>query len=247
MHRASPPLEPRLRAKKTAYTRILSIDIGGHSIKALIQGGAQPRKAPSGPEFTPQHMLRSVRELSRGWDYDAVSIGFPGLVGDLGPKAETKSLGHGWVGFDYEQAFGRPVRWANDAAMQALGSYEEGRMLFLGLGTGLGSALVVGRQIVTLELGELLVGERTLGELLGRRGMKEAGKRRWRRRLLHILPPLQKALKADHVVLGGGNAKHVQTLPVGVRIGNNLTAFRGGVRMWDPDRTSQGKPYWSFL
>lgn len=192
-------------------------------------------------------MLRVIRELARGWEFDALSIGFPGLVGEMGPKAETKNLGHGWVGFDYEQALGCPVRWANDAAMQALGSYEEGRMLFLGLGTGVGSALVIERKIVTLELGELLVGERTLGERLGRRGMKTSGKKRWRKYLLEVLPPLQKALKADHVVLGGGNAKYVRTLPVGVRVGNNLTAFRGGVRMWDRDRSSRGQPYWSFL
>jgi hypothetical protein len=227
--------------------RILAVDIGGSKIKVLVQGGTQPRKAPTGTEFTPDRMLKTIRELTRGWDYEAVSIGFPGLVGEHGPKAETPNLGHGWVGYDYERAFHHPVRWANDAAMQALGSYEGGRMLFLGLGTGLGSALVVDRMIMTLELGDLPFGKRTLGEVLGRNGLKRYGKRKWRKALLRTLPPLQKSLQADYIVLGGGNCRHVQALPVGVRIGNNLTAFRGGVRMWDAHPKSKRDPFWKFL
>ncbi|HVE41183.1 MAG TPA: ROK family protein [Planctomycetota bacterium] len=236
----------RVRAKD-AGKKILAIDIGGHRIKVLVEGGHQPRKAPTGREFTPDKMMRVVRELTRGWDYNAVSIGFPGLVGDLGPKAETRNLGHGWVGFDYPRAFERPVRWANDAAMQALGSYEGGRMLFLGLGTGLGSALVIDRRILSLELGDLPFGEQTLGQALGRIGMKRDGKRRWRKTLNRSMPALQKILLADYVVLGGGNSRYVETLPIGVRIGNNLTAFRGGIRMWDVTPGTKHENYWTFL
>jgi polyphosphate glucokinase len=237
----------RIHAVEGAPGRILCVDIGGSKIKVLVQGGAQPRKAPTGKEFTPARMMRAVRELARGWTYKAVSIGYPGLVGEIGPKAETQNLGHGWVGFDFERAFGCPVRWANDAAMQALGSYEGGKMLFLGLGTGLGSALVADRAILSFELGDLPFGDYTLGQLLGREGLKREGKRKWRKLLLRTLPPLQKSLMADYIVLGGGNSRHVRALPIGVRIGNNLTAFRGGVRMWDLHRGSRKEPYWSFL
>jgi polyphosphate glucokinase len=227
--------------------QVLSIDIGGHKVKALAQGGTEPRKAASGPDFTPGRMLKVVRELARGWKYDAVSIGYPGLVGRAGPLAEAGNLGPGWVGFEFEQAFKCPVRFANDAAMQALGSYEGGRMLFLGLGTGLGSALVMDRIVLSLELAELAVDGSTLGEMLGRKGLKALGKKKWRKLLLRALPPLQKALLADHVILGGGSSKHVRALPAGVRTGNNLAAFRGGVRMWAPDPRSEDAPYWTFL
>jgi len=229
--------------KKFKASQILSIDIGGHRIKALVQGGTKPRRAPTGRDFTPAHMLKALRELTRGWDYDAVSIGYPGLVGESGPKAEPGNLGHGWVGFDFQGGLGRPVRWANDAAMQALGCYEGGRMLFLGLGTGLGASMIVNKTILTLELGDLPYGKRTVGQMLGRAGLKKAGKRKWGVCILRTVPGLQKALLADYVVLGGGNAKHVQALPVGVRIGSNLAAFRGGVRMWDQDP----KPCWTFI
>jgi len=239
--------EAAARRREKKCRGILCLDIGGSKIKALVQGGTEPRKAPTGVEFTPDAMMKALRELARGWDYDAVSIGFPGLVGEHGPKAETPNLGHGWVGYDYERAFGTPVRWANDAAMQALGSYEGGRMLFLGLGTGLGSALVVERHIFTLELGDLPFGSVTLGEILGRAGLRRRGKRRWRKSLMRVLPPMQKAMMADYVVIGGGNCRYVRALPVGVRIGNNLTAFRGGVRMWDTKPGAGRDPYWKFF
>jgi polyphosphate glucokinase len=238
-------MQARYRRKEGRESPILSIDIGGHRMKVLLQGSTKPRKVPSGPDFTPNKMLRAIRALSRGWDFGAVSIGYPGLVGDSGPKAEAGNLGHGWVGFDFQQAFGRPVRWANDAAMQALGCYEGGRMLFLGLGTGLGSAMVINRMVLTLELSDLHFGKRTVGEMLGRGGLKKDGKREWGDCILRTVPNLQKALVADYVVLGGGNSKHVQALPVGVRIGSNLAAFRGGVRMWEMDK--EGKPLWTFL
>jgi hypothetical protein len=244
------PAEPRrgkVPAKEAVPGPILSVDIGGSKIKILLQGHTQPRKAPTGREFTPERLMRAVKELARGWDYKAVSIGFPGLVGEFGPKAETRNLGHGWVGFDYPRAFGCPVRWANDAAMQALGSFEGGRMLFLGLGTGLGSAIVIDKLIMTLELGDLPFGDHTLGQMLGRSGLKREGKRKWRKILVRGLPPLQKSLMADYIVLGGGNSRYVETLPIGVRLGNNLTAFRGGVRMWDMAPGTRNAPYWTFV
>lgn len=228
-------------------SQVLSIDIGGHRVKALVQGGTKPRRSPTGRNFTPGDLLKVIRELTRGWTFDAVSIGFPGLVGESGPKAEPGNLGHGWVGFDVQSALDRPLRWANDACMQALGSYEGGRMLFLGLGTGLGSALVIDRRVIPLELCDLPYGKWTAGERLGHSGLKRHGKRKWGKSILRIVPGLQKALGADYVVLGGGNSKLVQALPVGVRIGSNLAAFRGGVRMWDPDPKDKTKAYWTFL
>jgi predicted NBD/HSP70 family sugar kinase len=168
--------------------------------------------------------------------YEAVSIGYPGLVGESGPRSEPGNLGPGWVGFNYAAAFACPVRIVNDAAMQALGSYEGGRMLFLGLGTGLGSSLIADSVIVTMELGSLLYEEgRTIGEFVGRAGLKRLGKKQWRQHVLSIIPSLAKAFLADDVVVGGGNSKELKNLPAGVRLGHNLTAFRGGLRLWHLD------------
>ena len=164
---------------------------------------------------------------------EAISIGYPGHVGDNGPRSEPGHLGDGWVGFDYAAAFGRPVRIVNDAVMQALGSYEGGRMLFLGLGTGLGSALIAANVVVNLDLGQLPFSEdRALGELLGRAGLRRLGKRAWRELVLHVATAMLGAFLADYVVLGGGNAKQFKELPSGLRLGHNLTAFRGGFRLW---------------
>jgi polyphosphate glucokinase len=214
--------------------QILSVDIGGSNIKILATGQTEPRKHRSGKNLTPAKVVEIVREMAEGWDYEAISIGYPGLVGDHGPSSEPGNLGSGWVGFDFSSAFGLPVRIINDAAMQALGSYEGGRMLFLGLGTGLGSALITEQIILTLELGQLLYeGEETLGEALGRQGMKRSGKVVWRQTVMDVVPTLMKAFLADSVVLGGGNAKNLKELPPGVRLGHNLTAFRGGFRLWN--------------
>jgi polyphosphate glucokinase len=214
--------------------RILAIDIGGGNVKILASGETEPRKIPSGPQFTPAEMVEQVRKLSRGWKYSAISLGYPGRVGSSGPLAEPGNLGSGWVGFDYAAAFGCPVRVVNDAAMQALGSYDGGRMLFLGLGTGVGSVLIVDHALVVLELGDLHVKKaRTLSCHLGRQAFDKIGKKKWRERLHKIVPPLQRAFLADYVVLGGGNSKHLQEpLPPNVRLGHNLTAFRGGYRLW---------------
>jgi polyphosphate glucokinase len=213
--------------------RILAVDVGGTKLKILATGETIPRKAKSGPELTPGRMIERVRKLAKGWHYEAVSIGLPAMVGAAGPLGEPGNLGSGWVGFDYGAAFKCPVRIANDAAMQALGSYDGGRMLFIGLGTGIGSALIVEHVIVPLELGELRLGEGSASEILGRQALDKAGKKAWRQSVFEIIPPLQKAFLADYVVLGGGNSKHIgKTLPPGVRVGNNLTAFRGGFRLW---------------
>jgi polyphosphate glucokinase len=213
---------------------VLTVDIGGSSVKVLASGQTEPRKRRSGKNLTPAKMVEIVQELAEGSDYDVVSIGYPGLVGNQGPSSEPGNLGSGWVGFDFSSAFGLPVRIMNDAAMQALGSYEGGRMLFLGLGTGVGSALITEEVILTLELGQLPYkrGE-TLGEALGRQGLKRLGKIAWRRAVSDVASALIKAFLADSLVIGGGNAKKLEELPPGVRQSHNLTAFRGGFRLWD--------------
>jgi len=216
--------------------KVLVVDIGGTKIKILATGQTEPRKTPSGKRMTPSKMVEAVMSLATEWEYEAVSIGFPGLVGNHGPRSEPGNLGSGWVGFDYAAAFGKPVRISNDAAMQALGSYEGGRMLFLGLGTGLGSALIAQNAIITLELGQLLLGDgTTLGEMLGRRGLQRLGKKAWRELIGRAVPSLMGSFVADYVVLGGGNSKEIKVLPPGTRLGHNLTAFRGGFRLWHLD------------
>jgi hypothetical protein len=216
--------------------RVLAIDVGGTKLKILLMGEPHARKERSGPALTPALLIERVRELGKGWRFDAVSIGIPARVGAAGPITEPGNLGPGWVGFDYAAGFGCPVRIANDAVMQALGSYDGGRMLFIGLGTGVGSALIVERVVVPLELGELRLGDRSISEMLGRPGLDNAGKKEWRKAVFRAVPPLQTAVLADYVVLGGGNSKHLgNALPPGVRIGNNLTAFRGGLRLWGLD------------
>jgi polyphosphate glucokinase len=227
--------------------RILAVDVGGSKVKILASGETEPRKSKTGPKFTPENLVEELKDLARDWRWDAVSIGLPARVGANGPVAEPGNLGPGWIGFDYEAAFDCPVRILNDAAMQALGSYEGGRMLFLGLGTGVGSALIVDHVLVTLELGELQFEEGSVSDILGRRALEKEGKKAWRKTVFSLMPPLQKAFLADYVMLGGGNAKHIgKKLPPGVRLGNNLTAFRGGYRLWGIDEVAtvkaNGKP-----
>jgi polyphosphate glucokinase len=227
-------------------SRVLVVDIGGSKVKVLGTGQDEPRKTPSGRDLTPDRLVEAVRELASDWDYEAVSIGFPGLAGRQGPRSEPPGLGPGWVGFDFAAAFGKPVKVINGAAMQALGSYEGGRMLFLGLGTGLGSALIAGEVIVPLELGRLphRSGD-PLGEVLGRRGLERMGKGRWRRAVAEAADALAAAFAADDVVLGGGNAKRLKDLPSGARLGRNRATFRGGFRLWGlegPDLPDDGAP-----
>jgi predicted NBD/HSP70 family sugar kinase len=217
----------------TPPTTILVIDIGGSHVKILVTGETEPRRCRSGKRFTPTHMVAAVQELAAGWTYEAISIGYPGVVGAHGPRSEAGNLGPGWVGFNFSAAFDRPVRIINDAAMQALGNYDGGRMLFLGLGTGVGSALIADRVIVPLELGQLpSPGGPILEQVLSQRGLERLGKKRWRREVEAIVPLLMHAFLVDYVVLGGGNARHLKQLPSGTRLGHNQTAFRGGFRLW---------------
>jgi hypothetical protein len=218
---------------RLAPASVLVIDIGGTNVKFLVTGETEPRKTSSGREFTPARLIDTVRSIAHDWEFEAISIGCPALIGPHGPRSEPGNLGPGWVGFDFAAAFGKPVKMINDAAMQALGSYEGGRMLFLGLGTGLGSALIAGHVIIPLELGRLLYdGSRTLSEVLGRAGMDKMGKKEWRKVVSRAVTALMGAFVADYVVVGGGNAKRLEDLPPGVRRGHNLTAFRGGFRLW---------------
>ena len=224
------------RVKAKDLPCVLTVDIGGSKIKFLASGHTEPRSIKSGKEISPAKMVSEVKRLSKGWKYTAVSLGYPGLVSASGPVAEPGNLGPGWVGFDFSAAFGCPVRIVNDAAMQALGSYDGGRMLFLGFGTGVGSVLIVQHTVIPLELGELRWGDKTFSESFGRRAFEKTGEKRWRERVLETIPSLQRAFLADYVVLGGGNSKHLlEPLPPNVRLGHNLTAFRGGYRLWGID------------
>lgn len=224
------------RASAKPEIKVLTIDIGGTSVKFLANGEAESRKIPSGPTLSPAQMVTSVKKGARDWKYTAISIGYPGLVSASGPVAEPGNLGAGWVGFDYQAAFGCPVRIVNDATLQALGSYDGGRMLFLGMGTGVGSVLIIDHTVVPLELGELKWKNKTFSNHFGRAALEKHGEDRWRERVLATLPSLQRAFLADYIVVGGGNSKYLlEPLPPNVRIGHNLTAFRGGCRLWGID------------
>jgi polyphosphate glucokinase len=213
---------------------VLVIDIGGSHIKLCVSGCDTPIKFDSHPDLTPTGLVEEVRKRVRESGYDAVSIGFPGRVGAHGPIAEPGNLGNGWVGFDFEKAFGKPVRVVNDAAMQALGGYDRGRMLFLGLGTGLGSALIAGHVVVPMELGDLThKSGQPLSKRLGKEGLEKLGKAAWQREVVEATEMLRKAIDADHVLLGGGNAALVDPLPPHTRRGGNDDAFAGGFRLWE--------------
>ena len=214
--------------------KILVVDVGGNNIKVLVSGQKAPHKVPSGPTLSAARMAAAVQRAVAGVRYDAVSIGFPGPVKDGLPAEEPVNLGRGWVRFDYARAFGKPVRVINDAAMQALGSYRGGRMLFLGLGTGLGSALVVEGFVQPLELAHLPYRSgKTYEDFLGKRGLDRAGKKRWRQLVHEIVPQLHHAFQVDEVVLGGGNVKQLKALPPATRLGSNANAFTGGFRLWE--------------
>jgi len=217
--------------------RILSVDIGGSHVKVLRSGLSvdenSERKVVSGPNLTPGQMVKAVRTLAEGWAFDAVAIGYPGVVWHGRPIVEPHHLGKGWVAFDYAAAFGKPVRMLNDAAMQAIGSYEGGRMLFLGLGTGLGSALILNGVIEPMELGRLPYRkERTYEDYVGIAGLLRLGKKRWRRAVFDVVEKLSTAFEVDYVMLGGGNVAKLKTLPPRVRAGHNYNAFVGGFRLW---------------
>jgi polyphosphate glucokinase len=212
---------------------VLVIDIGGTRVKLLATGQDEPRQFVSGPTLTPQRMAAGVKKLVRGWKYDVISMGYPGVVLHGCPIVEPHNLGRGWVRFDYRTALGRPVKIINDAAMQALGSYKGGKMLFLGLGTGLGSTLITDGVVEPMELGHLPYKKGTYEEYVGQRGLEKRGKKRWRRHVADVVASLIAALEPDDVVLGGGNVKQLKELPAGCRAGNNANAFLGGFRLWE--------------
>jgi len=215
--------------------RILVIDVGGTHVKALATGRKVPLKIASGPTLTAREMVRRVRKATATWTFDAVSIGYPGVVLHGRPVIEPRNLGTGWVGFDFRRAFGCPVKVINDAAMQALGSYRGGRMLFLGLGTGLGSALIVDGVVEPMELAHLPYKKgRTYEDYIGEVGRKRLGEAKWRRHVMDVVSRLQAALEADDVVIGGGNAARLRKVPAGARLGSNAFAFVGGYRLWEP-------------
>jgi polyphosphate glucokinase len=225
-------------AKKSpskADPKILVVDVGGTHVKVLATGQKVEREIPSGLMMTASRMVRDVKRFTKDWEYDAVSIGYPGPVVHGRPLREPYNLGSGWVGFDYVKAFGRPVRVVNDAAMQALGSYHGKKMLFLGLGTGLGSAMIVNRTLEPMELAHLPYKKRTYEDYIGLRGLKQFGRKKWQRHVFRIVEQLKAALEPDYVVLGGGNAKKLKAekLPKDTVLGDNARAFTGGFRLWD--------------
>jgi polyphosphate glucokinase len=213
--------------------RILVVDVGGSHVKVLATGQRTPLKIPSGPTMTPAAMVRDVRAATKAWHYEAVSVGYPGAVLHGKPVAEPTNLGPGWIGFNFRKAFGCPVKVINDAAMQAWGSYHGGRMLFLGLGTGLGSALIIDGVLEPMELAHLPYKKgRTYEAYVGKAGLKRLGKKKWRRAVADVLKRLKTALEVNDVVVGGGNAKLLKRLPPGTRAGGNANAFVGGYRLW---------------
>jgi polyphosphate glucokinase len=213
---------------------VLVIDVGGSHVKALATGESESRRFDSGPDLRGAEMVEGVKAMVEGWTWDGISIGVPSPVHGGRIAAEPVNLGGGWVGFDFAAAFGKPVRLVNDAAMQALGSYDNGRMLFLGLGTGLGTALVSDRIVQPMELGHLPYRKATFEDYVGEAALERRGKKRWRKDVDDVVTTLAAALAPDYVVLGGGNAAKLAELPHNVRIGGNDNAFVGGFRLWDP-------------
>jgi predicted NBD/HSP70 family sugar kinase len=213
---------------------VLTVDVGGTNVKILATGQAEARKFPSGSTMTPQGMVAGVREMAQDWPYDVVAVAYPGLVHKGTITSEPHNLAAGWIGFDFEAAFGCPVRLLNDAALQALGSYQGGTMLFLGLGTGLGSALVVQGVVVPMELAHLSYRKGTFEDSLGLRGLKRLGRKKWSSRVEDCISRFVSAMELDEVVIGGGNAKKLRELPPACRLGSNANAFTGGFRLWDP-------------
>ena len=212
---------------------MLVVDIGGTHVKILASGHRTPLKIDSGPKMTPRRMVSAIRKAAAEWKFTRVSIGYPGPVLHSKPVSEPHNLGQGWVGFNFHKAFGHPVKIVNDAAMQAIGSYEGGRMLFLGLGTGLGSALIVDGILEPTELAHLPYKHgRTYEDYIGLRGLERLGPKKWRRAVADVVDRLKAALEADYVVIGGGNAKLLKKLPRSARLGSNDNAFRGGFQLW---------------
>jgi polyphosphate glucokinase len=228
----NPPMRGKRKGPARAR-RILVVDIGGTHVKFRVAPHGPIEAFPSGPRMTPARMMRRLRELIRGLHFDAVSIGYPGVVFHGKIAGEPRNLGKGWVGYDFPRAFGKPVRLLNDAAMQAIGSYRGGRMLFLGLGTGLGATLIIDGVVEPTEVGHMPYKHgRTFEDYVGERGRRRRGNRKWRKAVRDVIAALKAAFEADYVELGGGNALRLKKLPPGVRLGDNRNAFVGGLRIW---------------
>jgi polyphosphate glucokinase len=228
---------------------VLVIDIGGSSVKLWHTGHQEHLKFESGKALTPETMVRQAQETIQDWTYEAIALGLPCRVSSGRVVDDPQNLGPGWVGFNFSAAFGKPVRVINDACLQALGSYDKGRMLFLGLGTAVGSALIAENLILSLDLGRLRLGEHRLYEILGDRGFEQLGPKKWQKAIHEIVPSLQHVLMADYVVLGGGNVKEIEELPDGVRRGHNRTVVEGGRRLWEelPDPAKPATGGWLVL
>jgi polyphosphate glucokinase len=219
-----------------ASPKVLVVDVGGTNVKMRMKGQKEPTKIPSGPTMTSKKAVEIVKTATKGWDYNCISLGYPGPIINGRPLREPHNLGGGWVGFDFDKAFGVPVKLINDAAMQAVGSYKGGRMLFLGLGTGLGSAMIVDGVLEPMELAHLGYKKgKTYEDYLGLRGLKRLGKKHWRKHVNEVTAKLKESLGADYVVLGGGNVKKLKACPPGCIIGSNENAFTGGLLIWGQD------------
>lgn len=233
--RAVHPPRPRQSNRSERTRNVLVVDVGGTSVKILATGQTGHRSFPSGPKLTPKRMVAGVKKLARDWAYDVVSIGYPGPVLHGRPIADPYNLGPGWIAFDFAAAFARPTKLINDAAMQALGSYRGGKMLFLGLGTGLGSAMIVDGIVEPMELAHLPYKRGTFEDYVGQAGLKRHGKKKWRRHVADVVARLIAALEPHDTVIGGGNVDKLKTLPPHSRAGDNANAFVGGFRLWAED------------
>jgi polyphosphate glucokinase len=220
---------------KSEVMSVLAVDVGGSHVKALLEGESKRRRFSSGPTLTPQEMVAGVLEAAEGWSFDRVSVGIPTPVRGGKPIAEPVNLGDGWVGFDFDAAFGKPTKVVNDAVMQAIGSYEGGRMLFLGLGTGLGSALIVDGVVEPLELAHLPFRKKTFEDYVSNRALARHGKEKWQQTVFEVVARLAAAMESDYVVIGGGGVKELDELPPNSRRGSNSSAFAGGFRLWQPE------------
>jgi glucose-6-phosphate isomerase len=235
------------RAARRTPERILVLDVGGSHVRVEISGTEHEQRISSGPTMDPAKMLRKVKKRIRGAKYDAVTIGYPGLVIHGRIVGEPHNLARGWVGFDFERAFHRPTRIINDAAMQALGSYEGGHMLFLGLGTGLGSAMIIDGELEPMEIAHLVYKkDRTYEDVVGNLGRLRLGRKRWEKEVFAVVKILASALEPDYVMLGGGNVRKLKVLPPGARRGDNHNAIVGGVRLWSlkpPPKVARPYPW----
>ena len=241
-----PAVLPIERLSPRSARRVLVIDVGGSHVKCLATGATQPREFKSWRDMTAGQMAARVMELVQGWSYDVVTIGYPGAVDDNKPAHDPHNLGPAWRGFDFEPVFARPVKVINDSAMQAYGAYRGGKMLFLGLGTGLGSALIVDGTLVPLELAHLPYKKHdTYEDRVGKRGLERFGEKKWRREVLHVIELFRLALLPEYIVLGGGNAKRIENPPPDVGLVDNGAAFTGGFRLWDPEWVRPDAPRFS--